>query len=68
MKRWLLDHKIGALEVLLGLTLWAAFTGTRLSILAFATLSVLAWCAKRKFNGEFSIRDVVTMVKHSTTE
>lgn len=66
MKNWFLDHKLGALEVLLAFTLYEVFTGTRLTILLFVVFTLIAWFAKAKFNGEFSLRDVGNMVKGAT--
>lgn len=68
VRDWFLNHKIGAFELLLVDVFLELFFGSRLRVLVALALCTLAYIAKAKFKGEFSLADTLTLfeVKAST--
>lgn len=49
-------RKLGVFELLVGMTVLELFLGDRLRALVAGVCAIVAWYAKRKFEGEFSLQ------------
>ncbi len=59
---WVWTRKLGVFELLLGLTIFELVFVSRLSALGYGFAAFVAWYAKKKFQGEFSLRDAWSVV------
>ena len=63
---WVWTRKLGVFELLLGLTAFELVFVSRLSALGYGLATVVAWYSKRKFNGEFSLKDAWSVVSEAS--
>jgi len=66
VKEFVLTRKIGVFELLLADIPVEMFFGSRLRVLVVLGLSAVAFLAKQKFAGEFSLRDLGKLFREET--
>jgi len=65
---YIMTRKIGAFEVLVAAIVWMALFGTRLELFVAIAMCGAFWWSRRRFGGEFSLRDIKNRWSNQTGE
>lgn len=65
---WIWTRKLGVFELLLGLTVFELLFVSRLSAVIYGVGALVAWYTKKRFQGEFSLKDAWSVVSEASEQ